>query len=223
MTVTAFPKIIWQTHKWEYKDLPEIYKKTSKTWQVMNPDWEYRYVPNDQMRQYLEHLDSPALLRFFDSKQDILTKSDIWREAMVYEYGGLWADLDSVCMFPIDRIVEKNKDKEMICSYPFPKFQMDENNNYSGLGLEESLQRLLSGKEFGYWIPNSGFLGKKHNKVSEEIMKAMTENWTFREPSFMGLRAELYEKYHDLMSLDLLCLFHDGRFNDRNYSNTPEI
>ena len=45
-----FEKIIWQTHKWEYEDLPDLYKKTSKTWQIMNPDWEYRYIPNSQIR-----------------------------------------------------------------------------------------------------------------------------------------------------------------------------
>jgi hypothetical protein len=47
----------------------------------------------------------------------------------------------------------------------------------------------------------------------------MTEFWGFRESSFMGMRAELYDKYHDDMSLDLICAFHDGMFNDRNYQS----
>lgn len=217
--MSAFPKIIWQTHKWDYEDLPDIYKNTSKTWQVMNPDWEYRYVPNSQMRSYIEELNNKQILNFFDRNNSPLNQADVWREVMVYEHGGIWADMDSVCLFPIDKVIEKNPDKEMICMSPVVKFRMDEDNNYQPIGVEEGIQRLISGKEYGYWISNAAFLGKKHNKVSTEIFKAMTEFWGFRESSFMGMRAELYDKYHDDMSLDLICAFHDGMFNDRNYQS----
>jgi hypothetical protein len=100
---------------------------------------------------------------------------------------------------------------------PNTKFGMDQNKNYELEDTDKSIDKLLSGIEIGYWISNAAFLGKKHNKISEEIFKAMTEKWDFKESSYMGMRSELYEKYHDLMSLDLLCSFHDGRFNLKNY------
>jgi mannosyltransferase OCH1-like enzyme len=215
--MTEFPKIIWQTHKWDYDNLPDIYKKTTKTWQVMNPEWEYRYVPNKDMRSFLEKLNNQSLLNFFDKNDNAMQQADIWREAMIYEHGGLWADLDSICIFPIDKVIKNNKDKEMICISPVLKFGMDENNNYKEIGMDAGIDRILSGKEFGYWISNAAFLGKRHNKISEQIFKSMTQGWNFKESSFMGTRAELYEQYHELMSLDLICAYHDGRFNDRNY------
>ncbi len=212
-----FTKIIWQTHQWNYEDLPELYKKTSKTWQIMNPDWDYRYIPNSEIRNEIEKLNNKNLLALFDSTEDYMSKADIYREAMVYEYGGLWADMDSVCLFPIDKIIKHNEDKEMICLSPIFKFGMDPDKNYKEEDINKSMDRLLSGIEIGYWISNAVFLGKKHNEISKEIFKAMTEKWNFKESSYMGMRSELYEKYHDLMSLDLLCGFHDGRFNLRNY------
>lgn len=212
-----FPKIIWQTHKWDYEDLPEIYQKTTKTWQIMNPGWDYRYVPNSQMRKWIEDLNNQDLLNYFDKASQPLFKADIWREVVVYEYGGLWADLDTACLYPIDKDIEKNKDKEMICISPVVKFGMLEEDGYRNIGTEAGLDSILSGKESGYWISNAAFLGKKHNKVSEAIVNSMIGPWLFKESSTMGTRAELYDKYHDLMSLDLICAYHDGRFNDRNY------
>ena len=211
-----FNKIIWQTHKWEYDDLPDLYKKTSKTWQVMNPDWEYKYIPNSKIRDEIEKIDNENLLVRFDLAVDYMQKADIYREAMVYEYGGLWADMDSVCLFPIDKVIKHNQDKEMICISPIAKFAMDPDNNYQEEDTNKSIDRLLLGIETGYWISNAVFLGKRHNKISKEIIKAITEKWEFKESSYMGMRSELYEKYHESMSLDLLCGFHDGRFNLRN-------
>lgn len=212
----GFEKIIWQTHVWEYDDLPDLYKKTSQTWQVMNPDWDYRYIPNSQMRKEIKKI-SQSVAELFDKQTDMLTKADIYREVMVYEYGGLWADMDSACLFPIDNVIKNNYEKEMICLPPFPKFGMDPDNNYSEEPIDISIDKLLSGIECGYWISNAVFLGKKYNIVSEEIMESLTGQWSFKENSFMGMRAELYEKHHELMSLDLMCAFHDGRFNLRNY------
>ena len=215
--MSEFPKVIWQTHKCEYEDLPEIYKRTSKTWQVMNPDWEYRYVPNHQMRSTIKELNNAELLEFFDRNISPMFCADVWREAMVYYHGGMWSDLDAICTFPIDNVTKKNMDKEMICISPIQKFGMNPENNYSNISTEEGIDTILSGKECGYWISNACFVGKKFNKISEEIINTMTGKWNFKESSFMGIRAELYDKYHELMSLDLMCAFHDGRFNHRNH------
>lgn len=212
-----FEKIIWQTHKWEYNDLPDLYKKTSQTWQVMNPDWQYRYIPNSQMREEIKKLNNKNLLDHFDKAENAMSQADIYREAMVYQYGGLWADMDAVCLFPIDQVIINNQDKDMICISPVTKFGMDPNNGYKQEDFKESLNKLTLGIECGYWISNAVFLGKKHNKISEEIIKAMTEKWGFKEYSYMGMRSELYDKYHNIMSLDLMCALHDGRFNLRNY------
>lgn len=212
-----FEKIIWQTHIWQYEDLPDLYKKTSQTWQKMNPDWEYRYIPNSKIRDEVEKVSTKYnILGAFDNHNDILSKIDIYREAMVYEYGGLWADMDSVCLFPIDKVIKNNIDKDMICISPITMFGMDQTNNYEREFFDDSMNKLISGIECGYWISNAAFLGKKHNKISEEIIKAITVKWNFKESSFMGMRADLYEKYHDSMSLDLICALHDNRFNLRS-------
>jgi mannosyltransferase OCH1-like enzyme len=208
-------KIIWQTHKWEYEDLPYIYKQTSLTWQKMNPDWEYKYLPNHKIRQMIVDLNEKSLLDAFDKSPDWLNKSDIYREVMVWAYGGIWADMDAICLSPIDKTIEKNLDKEMICSAPLFKFANNPEKNWEPETTESAINRILSGTECSYWIPNSIFIGKKKNIVSSEIINFISKKWT--SESFMAVRTDLYQKYHEVMSLALVCGFHDGRFNDRNY------
>lgn len=212
------PKIIWQTHKWEYKNLPHIYKQTSLTWQKMNPDWEYRYLPNSKIRQMIVDLNEKSLLDAFDESPDWLNKSDKYREIMVWAHGGIWADMDSVCLSPIDKTIENNLDKEMICSAPIFKFAMNPETNWNPESTDAAIERLLSGEECSYWIPNSIFIGKKNNIVSSEIIDSIAGKWS--SASFMDIRTDLYKKYHEVMSLELVCAFHDRRLNDRHYPNT---
>lgn len=215
--MTEFPKIIWQTHQWEYNELPELYKKTSKTWQIMNPDWEYKYIPNSDMRKEIEKIGMDELLIAFDLMPTWMAKSDIYREAMIYFYGGLWADMDSVCIFPIDKIIKRNQDKEMVCHSPIFQFGFDLENNYQYQDIYSALNSLLSGKTTGYWIPNGIFLGKKNNLISKKIIDSILGKDKLNSVVPMDFRSELYEKYYDQMSLDLICTFHDNRLNVNSY------
>ena len=157
------------------------------------------------------------LLKFFDSNEGPLEKADIYREAMVYYHGGLWADMDSVCLYPIDKDIINNTDKDMICIPPITKFGMNPDRNYEQQTMMEAIDRLLSNIECGHWVSNAVFLGKKYNKISEEIINAMTNGWSFRDSGFMATRGELYEKYHNKMSLNLMSACHDERLNLRNF------
>lgn len=94
------PKIIWQTHEWEYKDLPHNFKRCSQIWKNLNPEWEYRYH---------SAIDRAIAVRDFDQElyqyymfADKVTQSDIWRYVVLYQYGGFYTDMDSFCIMPLE-------------------------------------------------------------------------------------------------------------------------
>jgi hypothetical protein len=109
------PKIIWQTHEWEYKDLPHNFIRCTQTWKNLNPEWEYRYH---------SAIDRAIAVRDFDLElyqyymfADKVTQSDIWRYVVLYQHGGLYSDMDSFCVEPIDFSIKKMyKNNEMLCS-----------------------------------------------------------------------------------------------------------
>lgn len=95
------PKIIWQTGKDAYNELKYPFNINVTTWQKLNPDWEYRYA--DQNKTYED------IASYGDTELVDLSKyldgpflADLWRYIMLYQYGGVYADLDSINVIPLD-------------------------------------------------------------------------------------------------------------------------
>ena len=108
------PKIIWQTHEWEYKDLPNNFKRCIQTWKNLNPEWEHRYHSS---------IDRAIAVRDFDQEiyeyymfADKVTQSDIWRYVVLYQYGGFYTDMDSFCIMPLEYSFKKfYNGKDIFC------------------------------------------------------------------------------------------------------------
>lgn len=100
------PKIIWQTHEWEYADLPKNFLATSMTWQNLNPTWEYRYVSAANRVGDVKEFDETLYKLYLFA--DGMTQADIWRYVSIYKYGGVYADMDSICVMPLDYLIETN-------------------------------------------------------------------------------------------------------------------
>lgn len=163
------PKIIWQTHEWEYNDLPSIYKKTSKTWQTLNPDWEYRYASQKERRSMIESV-NPDFVKQYDSLTENrgMMEADLWRLLMVYEYGGVYADMDSVCLASLNEINEIYPDKEMIVTSPFI--------TYAGNDIELLDQIVQNKIEYGYHVNNANFAAQPKNNVLAGVIESIKEH-----------------------------------------------
>lgn len=142
------PKVIWQTHQWEYQDLPNNFKRAAMTWQNLNPDWEYRYANAAERAKQVESF-SPELYLFYPF-MDKPTQADIWRYIVVYENGGAYADMDSICVTPLDFVVD----------------QMPENLEIAGPEANED--NLFYNANF--------FAIKNSNLLKETIEGVLTEN-----------------------------------------------
>lgn len=56
------------------------------------------------------------LLMCFDRENDGRYKSDIWRLAVLYEYGGIYADIDQEPLLPLDEYLDLSKYDICLCS-----------------------------------------------------------------------------------------------------------
>lgn len=113
-----FPKIIWQTYEVDYNDLRDDYKMASMTWKNLNPEWEYKYCNAEQRRKYIKEYDE-KILEFYDIC-DGVSQSDIWRFVVLYEYGGVYSDMDSVCTMPLNDMFNNLPiSKDVVC-FPTP-------------------------------------------------------------------------------------------------------
>jgi len=105
------PKIIWQTHNYEFDKLPDNFKMVIKTWKNLNPGWEHRYVSHNQREEtFKQH---PFLFSLYQNLQPMY-QADLWRYLVTYQNGGVYSDMDSVCIQPLDYMLEQVNSCEMV-------------------------------------------------------------------------------------------------------------
>ena len=109
------PKIIWQTHESNYEDLLPFQKDTINTWKNLNPQWEHRYVGSQERSTMVKNYSNFLYSYYLESSNQ--RQSDIWRLIAVYNNGGFYADMDSICIETIEDAIGKNyKGEDVICS-----------------------------------------------------------------------------------------------------------
>jgi hypothetical protein len=100
----VIPKKIFQTHQYKYEDLPKWFKQTSMSWINLNPGWEYIYHDAVTREKYVKDT-SPELYKIYGEIRKP-HQADIWRYLIVKNEGGVYADMDSFCLVPMDYILD---------------------------------------------------------------------------------------------------------------------
>jgi hypothetical protein len=218
------PKIIWQTHEWDYQDLPEIYKKTTSTWQKLNPSWEYKYLNSKKRRDMIEKI-RPSLLEKYDSysserysQTDMggMLQCDLWRVACIYEYGGVYADLDTICIGSLDNLTEMYSNKDIVISSNFLTKPNEELFKDSVLGISYDF-KVNSG---------AGFAGKKNSIVlkemldilegKKEFLETLEGDWSTSHKEWEIFNNVCMNSDIDLISYDFRWSIHSYIFNHKN-------
>ena len=105
------PKIIWQTHNYEFDELPDHLKMITQTWINLNPGWDYRYVSHTEREEIVKKY--PKSFKHYQTIEPIF-QADVWRNIVTYEHGGVYADMDSICIKPLDYLLNNIDDCEML-------------------------------------------------------------------------------------------------------------
>ena len=98
--MSRIPKTIFQTFKND--NFSEQFREIIKTWKDKNPTYEYRFYSDEDCDTFIQaNFDD----RTYSAYKKILPgayKADMWRYCILYMYGGVYVDIDTVCMNPID-------------------------------------------------------------------------------------------------------------------------
>ena len=97
----AIPKILH--HTWIGDDpLPELAQEMIKKWRHYHPDWEMRMWTRDN----LPPLQNQTL---YDSNKNTGHRADILRYELMYNFGGVYVDMDMECRNPIDGLIKNSE------------------------------------------------------------------------------------------------------------------
>lgn len=93
------PYNLFQTFK--TKEISPALQAFVDTWKEHNPEYTYKFYDDDMCDQFMKEFD----VRAWKAYRRIIPgafKADLWRYCILYKYGGVYVDVDTVCLGKID-------------------------------------------------------------------------------------------------------------------------
>jgi len=97
------PKTIHQTGK--TRSLSKDLRKYQISWIKHNPEYKYQFYDDDDCEQFVRN-HFPSLLQTYKNFPVPVQRADFFRYLVVYECGGIYADLDVECYRSIDSLIQ---------------------------------------------------------------------------------------------------------------------
>jgi len=152
------PKIIWQTYELPYNELPQYIKDCTDSYKINNPDWEYRYMNAKERSEFILKVYGKEWHDIYINFPHNIMRADLWKYLVVYQYGGLYTDIDSICKLPLNNLI---------------------NNNYDMIVFFED--------DLSYFSQGT-FAAKSKNKIMKSVLnsiKNISKNPNYEEPHYV--------------------------------------
>lgn len=159
---------------YNYKDkimnsnIPDKYKKNSLSWINKNKKYKY-FLWNEKSIKELLFLYYNNLLPVYDNLELMIMKIDFAKYIILYHYGGMYCDLDTLCLRNIDPLFYYYKKYNIILTKT-PEFTKLEkfflsnilNKNYKKNFINNGI--IISNKKHPFWLDLISNITKSYNK-----------------------------------------------------------
>ncbi|HTH83008.1 MAG TPA: glycosyltransferase [Mucilaginibacter sp.] len=98
----TIPKIIHQT--WKDTNIPAHLSPLAETWKSNHPDWEYILWTDEANESFIKKY-HPDFLSVYQSLPHAIQRVDLVRYFILYEFGGVFIDLDFECLINISPLL----------------------------------------------------------------------------------------------------------------------
>lgn len=102
----SIPKQLFQT--WKTKNITNELKEITGTWQQKNKNYKYFLYDDDECENFIKNnFDNDVLSAY---KKIIIGafKADLWRVCILYQLGGFYCDIDTLCIGDIDSFIRED-------------------------------------------------------------------------------------------------------------------
>lgn len=96
---SKIPPYIWQTYKTSSLPLPAV--EARQTWVSLNPEFNCLFFDDVDIERYIQQKWPSDFLDFFHALPIGAMKADLWRYLILASDGGVYSDIDSICLKPI--------------------------------------------------------------------------------------------------------------------------
>jgi hypothetical protein len=193
----VIPRKLWILWYQGLSDAPLIVKRCIASWINKNPGWDVTILDNTNLNKYIT-LDLPEEKI---AGLALAHQSDLVRLALLIEYGGVWADATTFCIFPLDDWIDdyghsgffvfsKPGQDRMISNW----FIASEKGNL----VVSKLYKLLA----SFWLDNNF---KNPNKLRRKIIKTLSKRFNRSEETTKYWFSPVVTK---ILRVYPYCVFH---------------
>ena len=86
------------------ENMPKKYEKTRQTFKDLHPDWEFKFWDEPMLRDLAKNTDWEKPLKMC---RKMIQRADILRCMVLYEFGGVYADMDMIAIQNLDGFLDK--------------------------------------------------------------------------------------------------------------------
>lgn len=108
----GFQRNVWQTWKVGTSDeeFPQKYQRLQKSWELLNPGYKHYVVTDDQCDLMVNQLFEavPDVKKAWNIMPKVILKADFFRYLILYARGGVYSDIDTQGLKPIESWVSNN-------------------------------------------------------------------------------------------------------------------
>lgn len=104
--IPKIPKKIFQT--WETTNISHDFQKVIDQWKILNPEYEYFLYDNNDCEQFIKDNFDERIYNAYCKIIPGAFKADLWRYCVLYKYGGVYVDIDTLCLNCIDPFFTDN-------------------------------------------------------------------------------------------------------------------
>lgn len=101
------PKVIYQT--WKTKHIHENVQKIRDNIQYLNPDYQMVLYDDNDINLFIKNNFDEYTYRCYLQLNVGAAKADFWRYCVLYIYGGVYLDMDSEIIRPLDELISENE------------------------------------------------------------------------------------------------------------------
>lgn len=105
------PKIIHQS--WKTTDVKDDFRVWADSWKRANPKYEYWFWTDQDNRELVETY-YPEFVSTYDTFPANIVRADFVRGLYMHRYGGVYADLDTWCLRPVDSLFSRGSRKAYV-------------------------------------------------------------------------------------------------------------
>jgi hypothetical protein len=178
------PRNIFQT--WSTKNISNDLKKITETWSTKNPNYAYFLYDDNECDGFIKKHFSTNIHTAYRRLIPGAFKADLWRYCVLYIYGGVYVDIDTICFENIDLFL--NEDIEFMTPN-------DLNNNIK-IGTHNLFNAFIAS------IPKHPILLECINRVVFNIENNILpySNLDFAGPGILGRSTNNYLKLNETTS-----------------------